>query len=147
MKTWGFRFQNPGFRNLRQQKGGKRPKRQIAAISRMYRQPPPPPPNQAPLKSLTRPDFWVLFQSFLVVMFDCRRPNLAQNSQMSPRNRLFRRDAGFFAYNWKLPAYGGAFYLQLTILAFSLTVGAFLLTDLAFLLTVGAFLLTVGKCV
>ena len=52
----------------------------------------------------------------------------------------------FFAYSWKLPAYSGAFYLQLTILAFLLTVGAFLLTILASLLTVGAFLLTVGKC-
>ena len=56
-------------------------------------------------------------------------------------------DAAFFAYSWKLPAYSGAFYLQLTILAFLLTAGAFSLTILAFLLTIGAFLLTVGKCV
>ena len=51
----------------------------------------------------------------------------------------------FFAYNWKLPAYSGAFCLQLTIISFLLTVGALLLTVLAFSLTVGAFLLTVGK--
>ena len=30
----------------------------------------------------------------------------------------------FFAYSWKLRAYSGAFYLQLTILAFLLTIGA-----------------------
>ena len=39
----------------------------------------------------------------------------------------------------------GAFYLQLTTLAFLLTIGVFLLTLLASLLTVGAFLLRVGK--
>ena len=54
----------------------------------------------------------------------------------------------FFAYNWKLPAYSGAFYLQLTILAFLLTVGAFLLTALAFYLQLERFcLLALGKCV
>ena len=40
------------------------------------------------------------------------------------------KGCGFFAYSWKLPAYSGAFYLQLTILAFLLTVGALLLTVL-----------------
>ena len=54
---------------------------------------------------------------------------------------------GFFGYSWKLPAYSGAFYLQLTISVFLLTVGACLLTVLVFLLTVGAFLLTMGECV
>ena len=34
----------------------------------------------------------------------------------------------FFAYSWKLPAYSGVFYLQLTIFAFLVTVGTFLLT-------------------
>ena len=56
-------------------------------------------------------------------------------------------DAAFCFYSWKLPAYSGAFYWQLTTLAFLLTVGASLLTVFAFLFTVGAFLLTVGKCV
>ena len=51
---------------------------------------------------------------------------------------------GIFAYNWKLPAYSGAFYSQLAILAFSLTIGAFWLTILASLLTIEAFLLS-GK--
>ena len=32
-----------------------------------------------------------------------------------------------FAYSWKLPTYSGAFYLQLTLLAFLLTIGPFLL--------------------
>ena len=59
--------------------------------------------------------------------------------------RIFK-GCGFFAYSWKLPAYSGAFYLQLTILAFLLTVGAFWLTILASLLTIGAFLLAMGKC-
>ena len=45
-----------------------------------------------------------------------------------------------FACSWKLPAYNGTFYLQLTFFCFSLKV-------LAFLLAIGAFLLTVGKCV
>ena len=58
--------------------------------------------------------------------------------------RLFK-GCGFFVYSWKLPAYSGVFYLQLTILAFLITVGAFLLTVLASLLTVEAFLLTVGS--
>ena len=61
-------------------------------------------------------------------------------------NSMFFFGCGVFAYSWKLPAYSGAFYSQLTLLAFLLTVGAFLLTALAFLLTIGAFLLTVGKC-
>ena len=60
------------------------------------------------------------------------------------RENRYEKGCGFFAYSWKLPAYSGAFYLQLTILAFLLTIGAFLLTVLASLLTVGAFLLTVG---
>ena len=45
----------------------------------------------------------------------------------------------FFAYSRKLPAYSGAFHLQLTALAFLLTIGAFSVTILAFLLTIGAF--------
>ena len=51
--------------------------------------------------------------------------------------------SAFFACCWKLPAYSGACYLQLTIFSFLLTFGAFLFTILAFLLTVEAFLLTV----
>ena len=54
---------------------------------------------------------------------------------------------GFFAYSWKLPAYSGAFYLQLTVLAFfTYSWSSFLLTVLASSLTIRAFLLTVGKC-
>ena len=53
-----------------------------------------------------------------------------------------------FAYNWKLPAYSGAFALTVdNFIAFYLQLELFLLTALASLLTVGAFLLTVGKCV
>ena len=53
-------------------------------------------------------------------------------------------DALFFAYNWKLPAYSGAFLLTLDNFAFY---------NWSFLLTVGIFclqldfLLTMGKCV
>ena len=47
----------------------------------------------------------------------------------------------------KLPAYSGAFYLQLTILAFLLTVGAFLLTILAFCLQLELSCLQWGECV
>ena len=46
-----------------------------------------------------------------------------------------------FAYSWKLPAYSGAFYLELTILAFLLTVGALLLTVLAFYIQLELFCL------
>ena len=60
----------------------------------------------------------------------------------------FLKDAAIFAYSCsKLPAYSGAFYLQLTILAFLLTVGAFLLAASAFLLAVGVFFAYIGKCV
>ena len=52
---------------------------------------------------------------------------------------------GFFAYSWKLPAYSGAFYLQLTILAFLLTVGAFLLTSFSFLTYSWSFFAYSGK--
>ena len=52
---------------------------------------------------------------------------------------------GFFAYNWKLPAYSGAFLLTVDNFSFFLTIGAFLLTALAFLLTVGASLLIVPQ--
>ena len=60
-----------------------------------------------------------------------------------PRDRMRR----FFAYNWKLPAYSGAFLLAVDNFSFLLTVAAFLLAVLASVLTVGAFLLTMGKCV
>ena len=60
---------------------------------------------------------------------------------------VFEKDAVFFSYSWKLPAYSGAFLLTVDNFSFLLTVGALLLTALASLLTVGAFLLTVGKCV
>ena len=36
-----------------------------------------------------------------------------------------QQGCGFIALSWKRPAYSGAFYLQLTILAFLLTIGAF----------------------
>ena len=42
----------------------------------------------------------------------------------------------FFAYNWKLPAYSGAFLLTVVF-------GGFLLTARAFLLTIGDLLLRV----
>ena len=49
---------------------------------------------------------------------------------------------GFFAYNWKLPAYSGASLLTANNFSFfTYNIGAFLLTILAFLLTVGAFCL------
>ena len=51
----------------------------------------------------------------------------------------------FSAYRWKLPAYSGAFYLQLTILAFLLTVGAFSLTILAFFTYNWSFFAYSGK--
>ena len=47
----------------------------------------------------------------------------------------------FFAYNWKLPAYSGAFILTVDNFAFLLTVGAFLLTTLAFCLQLELFCL------
>ena len=53
----------------------------------------------------------------------------------------------FFAYSWKLPAYSGAFYLQLTIFCFFTYSWSVFAYSFSFLLTVGAFLLTVGKCV
>ena len=43
-----------------------------------------------------------------------------------------RTGCGFLAYSWKLPAYSGAFYLQLTILAFWLTIGAFFAYSFSF---------------
>ena len=64
---------------------------------------------------------------------------------LAQMNSIF--GCSFFAYNWKLPAYNGAFLLTFDKYSFLLTVGAFWLTILASLLTVGAFLLTMGKCV
>ena len=67
-----------------------------------------------------------------------------EDDKLESNVHLYRKlgGCGFFAYSWKLPACSGAFYLQLTILAFLLTIGVFLLTALASLLTIGAFLLT-----
>ena len=59
---------------------------------------------------------------------------------------FLEKGCGFFAYSWKLPAYSGAFYLQLdNLCSFLPTVGALLLTVLASLLTVGVFGLQWGS--
>ena len=84
--------------------------------------------------------------------------NSLQNGHLGPQaswmNKVFflnlyttclKKRMRLFAYNWKLPAYSGAFYLQLTILAFLLTIGVFLLTALASLLTIGVFFAYSGK--
>ena len=53
---------------------------------------------------------------------------------------------GFFAYNWKLPAFSGAFLLTVhNFLAFCLTVGAFLLTELCFFTYSWSFFTYSGK--
>ena len=53
----------------------------------------------------------------------------------------------FLAYNWKLPAYSGAFYIQLNFLAFYLQLELLHHTISAFSVTIGAFLLTSGQYV
>ena len=50
-----------------------------------------------------------------------------------------------FAYSWKLPAYSGAFFLQLIILVFTYS-WSLLFTALFFTYS-WSFWLTVGKCV
>ena len=52
----------------------------------------------------------------------------------------------FFAYSWKLPAYSGAFDLQLTILAFYLQFYLLLLTILAFLLLTNIIIRALRDC-
>ena len=52
-----------------------------------------------------------------------------------------------FAYNWKLPAYSGAFLLTIDNFSFFAYNWSFFAYNFSFLLTVGTFLLTVGKCV
>ena len=57
---------------------------------------------------------------FFVLFWDLNAPKINQI-----RFLCIFLGCNFFAYNWKLPAYSGAFYLQLTLLAFLLTTGAF----------------------
>ena len=51
----------------------------------------------------------------------------------------------FFAYSWKLPAYSGAFYLQLTILALWLTIWSFFAYSFSFFTYNWSFLAYSGK--
>ena len=53
----------------------------------------------------------------------------------------FIMGCSFLAYNWKLPAYSGAFLLTIDNFSFLLTVGAFFTYNFSFLLTIGAFCL------
>ena len=54
---------------------------------------------------------------------------------------------GFFAYNWKLPAYSGAFLLTVDKCSLFTCNWSLFAYSFSLLLTVGAFLLTMGKCV
>ena len=68
----------------------------------------------------------------------------AKHTQTFSKNRFFF-GCGFFAYNWKLPAYSGAFLLTIDNFSFLLTVGALLLTVLASLQYNWSFFACSGK--
>ena len=54
---------------------------------------------------------------------------------------------GFFAYNWKLPVYSGAFLLTVDNFRFIFLKLELFRLLLAFLLTTAVFLLTMEKCI
>ena len=108
--------------------------------------------------------FTVFFLSFLLLeectyhwQRNCRQIHSRKAQFRTTKETNFSRikisGCNFFAYNLKLPAYGGAFSLTVVFGSFFpygwssfLTIGAFLLTIGAFLLSRGAFLLSRGNC-